>query len=270
MASPSGCVRRIGVADGARCRPSGCTVRRRRNDDRADSRGDEGGRAHLPRARRAIPARVSTPTTSTARRINAIVVVNPDALEEADDLDRRFTQSADPSVRCTACRRSSRTTSRPSACRAPTGRSSLKGFVSNRDAFQVQRIKAGGRDRARQVEHGGVRVHAVRDGQLDPAGLHEEPLRARSRHRRIERRHGRRGRRQLRRRRPRQRHRQLHPRPVVSPGARRDPFDDGADEPERRGAAEPARGHRRPDGAHGRGRGRRASGRSSGRTPTIP
>ena len=33
--------------------------------------------------------------------------------------------------------------------------------------------------------------------------------------------------------RPRQRHRQLDPRPVVAPGARRDPLDDGADEPER-------------------------------------
>ena len=65
------------------------------------------------------------------------------------------------------------------------------------------------RDRPRQVEHGRVGVHAVRDRQLDPARLHEESVRARPRHRRLERRHRRGHRRQLRRDWPRQRHRQL-------------------------------------------------------------
>ena len=73
----------------------------------------------------------------------------------------------------------------------------------------------------------------VRDAELDPAGLHEESVRARSRHGRIERRHRGGGRRQLRRRRPRQRHRQLDSRAVVAPGAGRHPLDDGADEPRR-------------------------------------
>ena len=93
-------------------------------------------------------------------------------------------------------------------------------------------------DRARQVEHGGVGVHAVRDGQLDSARLHEEPLRAGSRDRRIERRHGRGGRREPRRRWPRQRYRQLDPRAVVSSGAGRHSFDDGADEPGRGDSAQ--------------------------------
>ena len=52
------------------------------------------------------------------------------------------------------------------------GSLSLEGFVSTNDAFQVKRIKEAGRDRAGQVEHGRVGVHALRDRQLDPAWLH--------------------------------------------------------------------------------------------------
>ncbi len=54
-----------------------------------------------------------------------------------------------------------------------------------------------------------------------------------------------------------QRHRQLDSRPLVAPGAGRHPFDDGAHQPRRRDAAEPAGRHRRADGAHG---GRRGAG----------
>ena len=112
------------------------------------------------------------------------------------------------------------------------------------------------RDRARQVEHGGVRVQPVRDGELAAAGLHAQSVRARSRDRRLERRHRGGRRRQLRRHRSRQRHRQLDPRAVGAPGARRHPLDDGPDEPRGRRPAEPARRHRRADDAHGGGRGR--------------
>ena len=76
--------------------------------------------------------------------INAIVVTNPQALAQADELDRRFKRERSRRVRCTASRRSSRTTSRPSACRAPTDRSRSQGFVSSKDAFQVKRIKDAG------------------------------------------------------------------------------------------------------------------------------
>ena len=37
--------------------------------------------------------------------LNAIVVVNPDAQKQADELDRRFAQAVSP-ARCTASRRS--------------------------------------------------------------------------------------------------------------------------------------------------------------------
>src|SRR5688500_3275725 len=69
-----------------------------------------------------------------------------------------------------------------------------------------------GRDRAREVEHGGAGVLAVRDRELDPARLHEEPVRARSRDRRLEWWDGRRSCRQLRGRGARHRYRELHPR----------------------------------------------------------
>ena len=49
-------------------------------------------------------------------------------------------------------------------------------------------------------------------------------------------------------------YRQLDPRSLVASGARRHSFDDGVDEPGGCHAAEPARGHRRTDGADGRGR----------------
>ena len=139
-----------------------------------------------------------------------------------------------------------------------------------------QEDQGGRRDRHREVEHGGVGVQSARDGQLDPAGLHEESVRARSRHRGIERRHrGRRGG-QLRHRRARQRHRQLDSRAVIAPGARRHSFDDGTDEPRGRDAAEPAGRHRGTDGANRRRRrhgvpgDRRQRSRRSGRPPRPP
>ena len=130
--------------------------------------------------------------------INAIVVVNPAALQEADELDRRYKASGPVGpLHCIPLivKDNFETIGLQSA----DGSLSLKGFVSNRDAFQVKRIKEAGRDRAREVEHGGVRVQPVRNGELDPARLHEESVRARPRDGRVERRHGRGGRGQLRR-----------------------------------------------------------------------
>ena len=41
-----------------------------------------------------------------APALNALVQINPDALREADDLDRRFKAAGafPPALRCTACR----------------------------------------------------------------------------------------------------------------------------------------------------------------------
>ena len=75
--------------------------------------------------------------------LNAIVLVNPQALAEADELDRRAKQGAFAGqLHCipTIVKDNFETIGLQSAA----GSLSLKGFVSNRDAFQVRRIKAAG------------------------------------------------------------------------------------------------------------------------------
>jgi amidase len=75
--------------------------------------------------------------------INSIVVVNPDALKEADELDRRFAQSGPVGpLHCVATivKDNFETIGLQSA----DGSLSLQGFVSNRDAFQVRRIRQAG------------------------------------------------------------------------------------------------------------------------------
>jgi amidase len=75
--------------------------------------------------------------------INAIVVTNPAVLSEADDLDRHFQQSGlTGPLHCvpTIVKDNFETIGLQSAA----GSLSLQGFVSNKDAFQVKRIKAAG------------------------------------------------------------------------------------------------------------------------------
>lgn len=75
--------------------------------------------------------------------INAIVVLNPDALKQADDLDRRFAQGGFTGpLHCVPAivKDNFETVGLQSAA----GSLSLRGFVSNKDAFQVRRIKEAG------------------------------------------------------------------------------------------------------------------------------
>jgi amidase len=75
--------------------------------------------------------------------INAIILVNPHALAEADDLDRRAKQGVIVApLHCIPAivKDNFETIGLQSAA----GSLSLKGFVSSRDAFQVKRIKAAG------------------------------------------------------------------------------------------------------------------------------
>jgi Asp-tRNA(Asn)/Glu-tRNA(Gln) amidotransferase A subunit family amidase len=75
--------------------------------------------------------------------INAIVVVNPRALSEADELDRRFkTSGFAGALHCVPAivKDNFETIGLQSA----DGSLSLEGFVSDRDAFQVKRIKDAG------------------------------------------------------------------------------------------------------------------------------
>ena len=75
--------------------------------------------------------------------INALVVINPDVQKAADDLDRRFAQSGlTGPLHCIPAivKDNFETIGLQSAA----GSLSLKGFVSNKDAFQVKRIREAG------------------------------------------------------------------------------------------------------------------------------
>ncbi|HYT73440.1 MAG TPA: amidase family protein, partial [Vicinamibacterales bacterium] len=75
--------------------------------------------------------------------LNAIVMTNPDALKQADDLDRRFAQSgiAGPLHCIPAIVKDNFETV---GLQSAGGSLALKGFVSNKDAFLVKRIKDAG------------------------------------------------------------------------------------------------------------------------------
>jgi Asp-tRNA(Asn)/Glu-tRNA(Gln) amidotransferase A subunit family amidase len=75
--------------------------------------------------------------------LNAIVVVNPDALKQADELDRRYAQGGFVGpLHCVPAivKDNFETIGLQSAA----GSLALKGFVSNKDAFLVKRIKDAG------------------------------------------------------------------------------------------------------------------------------
>ena len=182
--------------------------------------------------------------------INAIVMTNPDALKQADAMDQRFKQGGlSGPLHCipTIVKDNFETIGLQSA----NGSLALAGFVSDKDAFLVKKIKDAG---AIVIAKSNMAEWAFTPNETLSSilpGYTKNPVRARSRHRGIERRHGGERRRELRRRRPRQRHRQFDPRAVIASGARRHSFDDGIDEPGGRDAAESAGGYCRADGAHG-------------------
>jgi amidase len=75
--------------------------------------------------------------------INAIVVVNDGALAQADDLDRRFAQSG-PVGPLHCIPMIVKDNFETIGLQSANGSLALKGYVSDRDAFQVRRIKAEG------------------------------------------------------------------------------------------------------------------------------
>ena len=75
--------------------------------------------------------------------INALVVINPNAMKEADELDRRFAQGGlTGPLHCIPAivKDNFETIGLQSA----DGSLSLQGFISNKDAFQVRKIKEAG------------------------------------------------------------------------------------------------------------------------------
>jgi amidase len=75
--------------------------------------------------------------------INAIVQINPDADKEADELDRRYAQRRPVGpLHCVPA--IAKDNFETIGLQSAGGSLSLKGFVSNKDAFQVKRIKEAG------------------------------------------------------------------------------------------------------------------------------
>src|SRR4051794_2647615 len=75
--------------------------------------------------------------------INALVVINPDAQKLADDLDRRYAQSG-PIGPLHCIPAIVEDNFETIGLQSAAGSQSLRGFVSNKDAFQVKRIKDAG------------------------------------------------------------------------------------------------------------------------------
>src|SRR5712691_5846676 len=74
--------------------------------------------------------------------LNAIVMINPDALKTADDLDRRFRQSVIGPMHClpVIVKDNYETTDMPTSA----GSLSLKGMMTGKDAFVVKRLRDAG------------------------------------------------------------------------------------------------------------------------------
>lgn len=75
--------------------------------------------------------------------LNALVVVNPDALRQADELDRRY-QASGPVGPLHGVPIIVKDNFETIGLQSAAGSLAMKGFVSDKDAFQVQRLKAAG------------------------------------------------------------------------------------------------------------------------------
>ena len=79
----------------------------------------------------------------TGPAINAVIITNPRALEEADDLDRRFKQSG-PTGPLHCVPMIVKDNFETIGLQSANGSLALEGFVSTKDAFQVKRVKEAG------------------------------------------------------------------------------------------------------------------------------
>ena len=110
------------------------------------------------RAGRAYLARIAA-YDKTGPALNALVVVNPRAVEVADSLDRRFRAAGlSGPLHCipTIVKDNFETVDLP-----VTVGLSLAGYVSSRDAFQVRRIREAGAIVLAKSEHGRVCVQSL-------------------------------------------------------------------------------------------------------------
>ena len=131
--------------------------------------------------------------------INAITVVNPDALATADSLDRRFaaTRQLVGPLHCVPM--IVKDNFQTIGLQTAAGNIALKGYTPSKDAFEVKRIKEAGAIVLAKSNMAEFAFSPVETVNSRAAGLHKESVRARPRDRGLVGRHGRRGRRRPRR-----------------------------------------------------------------------
>ncbi len=200
--------------------------------------------------------------------VNAIVLVNPQALAEADGLDARMKAGGTlGALHCipTIVKDNFET----AGLQSSNGSLTFEGYVPATDAFQVARIKAAGAivlaksNLAEWAFTPNETLSSILPGYTrNPYALDRVTAGSSGGTAAV-------GGGQLRRRWSRVRHRQFDSRAVVAPGAGRHPFDDGTHQPRRRVSAQPAGRHRRADGAHGRRRHGRVPGGGRGGSRTM-
>ena len=130
--------------------------------------------------------------------LNAIVLVNPDALKTADDLDRRFRQSgAVGPLHCVPVlvKDNYETFDMPTTA----GSLSLKGMMTGKDAFVVKRLRDAGAVMIAKSNMAEFAFSPIETVNSILPGYTRNPVRHQPRHRRIERRIRRRRRGELRR-----------------------------------------------------------------------
>ncbi|SPE43498.1 hypothetical protein SBA3_940009 [Candidatus Sulfopaludibacter sp. SbA3] len=191
--------------------------------------------------------------------INSLVVLNPDAEKQADELDRRFAQGGlSGPLHCVPV--IVKDNFETKGLQTTDGALALAGYLPDKDAFQVKRIKEAGAivlaksNMAEWAFSPYETVNSILPGYTrNPYALDRVTAGSSGGTAGIQRRHGGfRGRQHG----PggaRQRYRQFHPRPFLAPGAGGDSLHDGADQPRRSSAAQSAGRYRGADGPHGGG-----------------
>jgi len=181
--------------------------------------------------------------------LNSLVILNPDALKQADELDRRLAQGGlTGPLHCVPM--IVKDNFETEGLQTTNGALIFEGYIPATDAFQVRRVKEAGAivlAKSNMAEWAFSPYETV--NSILP-GLYQESLCSGSHDRRFERRNGSRHRRQPGARGSGQRYWQFHSWAIVPPVAGRHPLDDGPYQPVRGYSFEPACGHCRPDRTH--------------------
>ena len=98
-------------------------------------------------------------------RLNALVLVNPNALAEADRFDAEFKLTHKiQGLQCIGIIVKDNYDTKD--LQTTGGSLAMKWFVPDTDAFMVRRIRASGRHHSGEIEHGGVGLQSLRNSEF--------------------------------------------------------------------------------------------------------